>query len=98
QVHEDANDRQDNHADQPAGLGPATEVIAAEDVHDDPEHQHEPQDPAEEVHHRQEYVHERISGHFARTPPSLTNDTTRTIAGSKLSILPRTRPRLTLPG
>src|SRR5215813_8854863 len=56
QVYEDAQERQDDHEDQPAGLTPAAQVPAPEDVQDDPEQNEEPQDPQEEPQHGQERV------------------------------------------
>jgi hypothetical protein len=50
QVHEHAQERQDDREGQPAGLAQPAQVAAPEDVHDHPEQQDEPQDPQEEPH------------------------------------------------
>jgi hypothetical protein len=47
-IHEDAQERDQQHEDQPRRLCPSAEVVAAEDVGDDPEEQEEPHDPQEE--------------------------------------------------
>jgi hypothetical protein len=59
-VDHDADQRQQHDQQDPAGLGPAAEVPVAQDIHDDPHHQEEPEQPEEEPQHGQEYVKQRI--------------------------------------
>ena len=54
QVHEHAEERQEDHEEQPQRLGEAAHLVAAEDVHDHVEQGHQPDDPQEEYEHRPE--------------------------------------------
>src|SRR5262245_61555816 len=60
QVHQDSEERQEDHEDAPGGLGPAADVVPPEDVREDPEQDQEPREPEEEDEHGPEDVHERI--------------------------------------
>jgi hypothetical protein len=42
EIDEDAEERQNEHQNQPENLGPTADVMSAEDVCDDPEQQQEP--------------------------------------------------------
>src|SRR5207245_10778809 len=61
---EHADGRARQYQEQPPGLGPAAEVMAAEDVDDDPGEQVYPEQPDEEEHHGQEGVEQRVTGHL----------------------------------
>src|SRR5690606_32247370 len=63
QVHENAQQRQHDDEDRPSGLGPAAQRVIAEDIDDDPEEQHQPENPEKEPHHREEDVEQRIVIH-----------------------------------
>ena len=71
QVDEDAEERGEEHKEQPEGLLPAARITPAEDVSDDVEQQHEPHDPQEENEHRPEHVEKRVisSKHHSGGPP-----------------------------
>ena len=60
QVDEDAEEREEEHKEEPEGLLPAARITPAEDVSDDVEQQHEPHDPQEENEHRPEHVEKRV--------------------------------------
>src|SRR5215472_525780 len=60
QVNQDTEERQDDDEDEPEGLGPSAQVLAAENVEDNPEEQEDPQHPEEEPQHRQECVEKRV--------------------------------------
>jgi hypothetical protein len=52
QVHQDAEPRNEDHEQHPEGLADAAEVLAAEDVAEDPEQAHEPGEEQEEFQQR----------------------------------------------
>src|SRR5262249_50841419 len=56
QVYKHADQGHENNQDGPACLLPAADMVVAEDVDENPDHQEDPQRPAEEEEHRQEYV------------------------------------------
>ena len=60
EVDEHAEERHDDHEDHPQRLGPAAQVVAAEDVGDHPEQHHDPGDPEEPDQHRPEHAEQRI--------------------------------------
>src|SRR6476646_3126369 len=62
QVDEHAEERHADHKDQPERLRPAADVMAPEDVREDPEQQHEPGHPKKEDENRPEDVEERVVG------------------------------------
>src|SRR3954454_17678349 len=62
QVHEDAQERQEDGEDHPSSLAPPGHVAAAEDVAEDDDEGPEPHDPEEEHQHGPEDVHEGVVG------------------------------------
>ncbi len=62
QVHEHAEERQQDREHDPPGLPQAGDVVAAEDVREHGEQKPDPQDPDEEHRHRPHEVEERVVG------------------------------------
>ena len=60
QVDEDAEERQDDHEDDPEHLRAAADVAAPEDVDEDGDQEPEPDHPEEEHEHRPHHVEKRI--------------------------------------
>ena len=54
QVHQDAQPRNEDHEEHPERLASAAQILAAEDVAEDPEQAHEPGEEQEELEHRQQ--------------------------------------------
>src|SRR5262249_50287857 len=53
-------ERDEEHEQEPQGLGPAGQVATAEDIDEDPDQDPDPDDPQKELDHRPEQVQERI--------------------------------------
>src|SRR3954449_1250592 len=64
QIDQHPQPRQDHHEDHPRRLRPATDVAAAENVHQHGDHDPDPDHPEKEDDHRPQHVHERIVSRY----------------------------------
>jgi hypothetical protein len=60
QVDQHANERDEQHEQEPQGLGPARQVMASEDVKKHHDQDPDPDHPQKELKHRPENVQQRI--------------------------------------
>src|SRR5262249_41164091 len=60
QVNEDAQERQNDHKNEPGCLPPSPQVVAAENVNDDPEENENPDDPQGEPQQRPKGTQQRV--------------------------------------
>jgi hypothetical protein len=95
QIDQHAEPRQDDDEDHPERLGEAADVVAAEHVDQDGDHDPDPDHPDEEDDHRPKNVRERIVSRYrhSRAPSSLAS----TAKCSRIHRRPRHAPSVRTP-